>query len=75
MRRVIGAVVIYWSSTRVIVWRAASCLRHCGRLSSPVSVMCSHLDRANELSNNCHDSLPAEVKTDNVESCKVLEAL
>ena len=58
------------------MWRAARCLRLCDRLSSPPSVMSTHLRiRRHETSNGCCYSLLGEVKSDGVESCKVSEAL
>ena len=62
--------------SRVIIWRAARCLRLCERLRSPPSVMQSHLIvRVKEMRPSCHYILPAEVKNDSVESNKVNEAL
>ena len=61
----------------MIVLRAARCLRPCDRLSNPPSVMfLPHLRiRRNETSSSCSHSLPAEVKSDDLESRKVPEAL
>ena len=76
MRRAIVAVIVYSLKSRLIVWRNARCLRLCDRLSSPMSVMLRQLQiRGNEINKGCRYSLPAEVKTDSVESCKIPEAL
>ena len=59
-----------------MVWSATRCLKPCDRLSSPSSVMFKHLRiRRNETKNSFCYSLPAEVKSDGVESCKMSEAL
>ena len=76
MRRALVVVIVYSPKLKVTVRRAARCLRPCERLSSPLSVMQSLLIvRVNEARPSCHYSLPAEVKDDGVESCKVNEAL
>ena len=43
MRRVVVAVIVYKLKSRVIIWRAARCLRPCDRLSSPPSVILKQL--------------------------------
>ena len=76
MRRAIAVDIVYLLKSRVMVWRAARSLRPCDRLSSPSSVMFSHLRiRRHETRNSCCYSLPAKVKSDGVESCKIPEAL
>ena len=60
----------------MMVWRATRCLRPCDTLLSPPSVMFTQLRiRRQETRNSCYYSLPADVKSDGVESCKVSEAL
>ena len=76
MRRPVVVVIIYQVKSRVMVWRAARCLRPCDTLSSPPSVIFTHLRiRRYETSNSYCYSLLSEVKSDGVESCKVSEAL
>ena len=59
-----------------MIWRAARCLRHCDRLSSPESVMLGQLMiGVSETSRSFHHSLPVELESDSVESCKMLEAM
>ena len=58
------------------MWRAARCLRPCDRLRSSSSVILPHLRIGrNEMIDRYHCSLPAEVKADSMESCKVPKAL
>ena len=68
-------VIVYPPKERVILRRAARYLSPCDRLSSPASVMLGQLIRGNKINNSCHYSLPDEIKTDAVKSCKMLEAL
>ena len=69
-------MMVYLVKFRVIVWRAARCVRPCDRLLSPLPVILLHLRiRKNDTDNSCYYGLPAEVKTDRVESCKASEAL
>ena len=68
-------VIVYALKSRVIVWRAARCLRPCDRLSSPLSVILPHLKIRSERINSYDDSLPAEVKCDILESYKMFQAL
>ena len=75
MIRVMGVVIFYSKKLRVMVWRAARCLRPCDRLMSPVSLILSHLRIRNETSNRCCYSLLKEVKSDGVKSYKMSEAL
>ena len=61
---------------RVILWRNKRCLKPCDRLSSLPSVTPVHLIvGANEMSHDYHYGLRAEVKSDSIESRKMLEAL
>ena len=76
MRRGIVITIVYEEKPKVIVWRAARCLRPCDRLSTPPLVMFSHLIiRTNETSPSCDYSLPLKVKSDGTESCKVSKTL
>ena len=76
MRRTIVIITVYLKKLRATVWRAAKCPRPCDRLSSPLSVMRPQLGiRKNEKSNSCYSGLLVEVKTNDVESCMMLEAL
>ena len=69
-------MIFYSLKSRVIVWRAITCLRPCDRPSSPLSVIFSHLrTRANETSNGFYYSLHAEVQSNSAESYKVSDAL
>ena len=68
--------IVYPPKLKLMVRRAAKRLRPSDRISNPPSVMQSQLIvRVNETRPSCHYSLPAEVKNDGVESCKVPEAL
>ena len=76
MRPSIVFVIVYSLKFRVIVWRAARCLRPCGTLSSPLSVMPSQLRvRRNETKNSYCYSLLVKFKSDGVKRYKMSEAL
>ena len=68
-------IIVYPLKLKLMVWRAARCLRPCDRVLSFLSVMLLHLRTGGvEISNSCY-SLPAKVNTDSIESCKVPDAL
>ena len=76
MRRGITVIIVYHLNSRVIVWRAARCVRLCDRLSNPLSVMLGQLIiRANKTSHSCRYRLLVEVESDGMENCKMSEAL
>ena len=76
MRRAIIVAIAYQSKSRLILLRVSRSLRPCDRLSSPPSVMLSHLRiRRNETSNSYCYSLPTEVQIDSVEIFNKPEAL
>ena len=60
----------------MMFWRAARCLRPCDRLSSPLLVIFEQLIiKANETSHRCRYSLPNEIESDIMKSCKVSKTL
>ena len=70
------AAIVYPVKSRVMVLRAARCLKPCDRLSSPLSVMPSQLRvRRNETKNSYCYSLLVKVKSDGVKRYKMSEAL
>ena len=77
MRRPI-VVAVYLLKLRVMLWRAARCFRPCDRLSSPSLLMLLQLriKRNKTTDRYCYCySLPAEAKSDSVESYKMFQAL
>ena len=69
-------IIAYDLKLRVMVWRAARCLRPCDRLLIPPSVMLLQLiTRANETSYSSPYSLLVESESDDMESCKISKAL
>ena len=68
--------MVYKLKLRVMVCRAARCLRLCDRFLSPRLVMLANLlIRANKMSHICHYSLRAEVEINSMESRKMSKTL
>ena len=75
MRQSVVVFIVYLPKSRVIIWRAARCLR-CDRLSSPPSVIFRQLViRADKMSHSYHHSLPVEVESDGTESYEMSKIL
>ena len=76
MRRAIVLIIVCQLKLRVMIWRAGRCLRPFDRLSSPLSVMLGQLIiRANETSQSYHYSLPVELESNRLKSCKAFQTL
>ena len=76
MRPAVVVIIVYLQKSRVMVWRAARSLKPCDRLSSPLPVIFQQLIIiANETSHRCRYSLPNEIESDIMKSCKVSKTL
>ena len=78
MRRAIYLFIVYLEKLRAMVWRVARRLRPCDRFSIPFSVILSQLRITRNKTRQAivvSVFLLFEIKSDAMESCKMLKAL